>query len=309
MLDEKQLRRDEEVDRIRSIFWFHLIAESIGSAKATDVRKALEPHKSGVNKHGQSDKNEKFAHYRSGIRMPNSTLVNLANRKVPGSRAFIDHPVWKILRYRGSIQLHARFWTGMLSSRVQNLMFTNQRAVAVPPPQLQLDLLVKEKSLDSLAGLTIIYRLSQELHNAETMWACSTAIFQQLVMMNGMLSTLKVGQLLYDVYVHRLLRSASSDGNIRAWEIFQYDKGAEIIHLYAHISQMKVNGQRRHPDYYLMQAMTESHPRQRDEFLPILLPNLEVGPPTADGTELLRKYLALKAELVPQNVQADVAIG
>ncbi|WP_034296942.1 hypothetical protein [Herbaspirillum sp. RV1423] len=308
MLDEKQPRKDEEVDRIRSIFWFYLIAASIGSSKATDVRKALEPHKSSVNKHGQSDKNEKFAHYRSGERMPNSTLVDLANRKVPGSRACIDHPLWRVLRFRGSIQLQASSWIGRLSSRVQNLMFTNQRTLIEPASQLQLENLVRDKSLDSLAALTVIYRLSQEREDADAMWTCATAIFQLLVMMNGMLSTFHIGQLLYDLYADRLLRSASCGGNIRAWDVFQYDVGAEVIHLYAHLSQKKINGRRRHPDYYVMQAMTESHPRQVDEFLPILLPNLGLGPPTSEGAELLRKYLALQPHLASKVSQADSAV-
>jgi len=99
-------------------------------------------------------------------------------------------------------------------------MFTNQRTLIEPTSQLQLENLVRDKSLDSLAALTVIYRLSQEREDADAMWTCATAIFQLLVMMNGVLSTFHIGQLLYDLYADRFLRSASYGGNIRAWDVF-----------------------------------------------------------------------------------------
>ena len=297
MTAERQPRKDIEVDRIRSISWFYLIADAVGSDKATEVRKALEPHKNTVNRLGQDDKNEKFAHYRSGKRMPNATLIEYANRRVPGTQAYVEHTVWRVLRYRGPIQSEAIVWIGSLSSRAQNLMLSSKREVVASAPPLQLEALIKDRTLDGLAALTILLRLALDRDDGIVAWKCAIAIFQALVLMRNELVALNVGQLLYELYARRYLSSASKYSYVRAWDAFRFDLGSEVIHLYAELSRKKINGRMRHPDFYLIQAMSESEPRHQDEFLPMLIPDLEVGPPTEVGCQMLQERSELRLRL------------
>ncbi|MDR9837808.1 hypothetical protein [Herbaspirillum huttiense] len=290
MPSKRRRRRDPQVDKIRSIFWYHAIAHALELTMATEVRKAIEPYRSVLNQHGQPDKNEKYAHFRSGKRMPNATLIDLANRVVPGSRGLIEHPLWLVLRHEGSIKKYAVAWTGLLNRQTQNAMFTPRWTVIESPSELQLDLLVKDKSLDSLAALTMLYRIAQENEDARAVKNCATAIYQLLILLGPVFETAQVGQLIYDVYVDRILDSATDGGYKRAWHLFNYDQMAGFICFYAIAWQKPIDGRIRRAEYYVMQTIRGQLPGQLTGFMPLFIPNLDIGPPTKNGAALMRKY-------------------
>ncbi|WP_413460522.1 hypothetical protein [Herbaspirillum huttiense] len=293
----RKSRRDDQVDMIRSIHWFYFIAGALRVDTATAIRKIIESHKSGRNRFGEPDKNEKMALFRKGARMPNSTFIDLANLAAPGSRALINHVLWTVLRHQGSVAPHALAWIAQLGGRVRRLMLKTGGAVRTPATQLQLDSLVREQDLDALAALTILFRLDQEAENPPAMWACSISIFQLLLLLNVTFEKGKVGTLIYRVYVDRVLKYATDGRYCRQWDLYEFENicGATEMVVYA-VSRRPGQQHHRH-EYNIMHAVLGDLPGQPCEITPPRRPLLDIGPPTKEGTDLEQEFQEAKTDL------------
>lgn len=59
-------RRDDEVDTVRTIFWFQCLGERLGKHEARAIQRAVAPDTIGVDDRGDPIKNGKFLTYERG---------------------------------------------------------------------------------------------------------------------------------------------------------------------------------------------------------------------------------------------------
>ncbi|TDY85003.1 UNVERIFIED_ORG: hypothetical protein DFO49_5053 [Herbaspirillum seropedicae] len=287
----RQARRDQDVDKIRSILWFSWIGLQIDSMQANDVRKALEPNRDFRNKDGQPDKNAKFSQYKRGERMPNATLIARAEHLFPGSRSAIDHPLWRVLRHRDHIAAVAAQWVSMLNHKVQNLMFKRDGTIRDQPTDIYLRELAKLGTWDCLAGLTIVLRLNIENDNHDGAWRCAHVVFGLLVVLCPDWVAYGVADELYAVFANRFFSLVKLGGYKRAWITHPFTKMALLAQIRAEREKGIVTGSRRATLHYINAAMQESLSGEGKNYLPFLIPDLDVGAPTQDGVKMFERYL------------------
>jgi hypothetical protein len=288
----RQARRDPEVDKIRSIFWFHWIGMQIDSTQANDVRKVLEPNQDFLNKDGQPDKNAKFSQYKHGERMPNATLIEQAERIIPGSRSVIDHPLWRVLRHQGDTTDIAAQWVAKLSPKVQNLMVKSDRTIRYQATEIYLRELGKLATWDSLAGLTVVLRMNIDAENHEGTWKCTHAIFGLLVVLSTQLIAYGIAADLYGVFANRFFLSARNGGHRRAWMAHPFERMAILAQIWAEREKAVVTGGRRTTLYYINAAIEGKIWTEDHDFMPTMIPDLDIGPPTERGMQMLKQYLS-----------------
>lgn len=289
MSEKRQPRRVPEVDKIRSIFWFYWIGEQIGTHQANEVRKALEPHKTLLSKNGEPDKNEKFSHYKQGSRMPNATLIEEANRLIPGSMAIIHHPLWSVLRHQGPVAGVAMQWVVCLSPKVRNLMLKQDHRIRDQVSDIYLQELAKIGTWDSLAGLSILLRISLDAGDGEAVWRCAHTIFGLLIVLSTQLIAYGIAGDLYAVFANQFFKSAKNGSYTRAWTTYRFERMAIAALLWAEREKAVQHGRKRSIEYYIAAAVEGRLGKDDQEFMPIMVPDLDVGPPTEEGALMLQR--------------------
>ncbi|MBY4823313.1 MULTISPECIES: hypothetical protein [Burkholderiales] len=279
------------MDKIRSIFWFNWIGMQIDSTQAHDVRKALELNRNFLGKDGQPDKNAKFSQYKRGERMPNATLIESADRLVPGSRSVIDLPLWRVLRHKGDIAGIVAQWVAMLHPKVRGLMIKRDRSIRDQANDIYLRELGRLATWDCLAGLAIVLRLNIEAGNPEGAWKCAHAIFGLLVVLCPQLVAYGIADELYALFANRFFSLLKFGGYTRAWTDHSFTEMALRAQLRAEREKGIVTGSRRSTLVYIDAAMQESLWGEGKNYLPLLVPDLDLGPPTKNGMLILMQHL------------------
>lgn len=118
-------RRDDEVDSVRTIFWFHCLGDRLGKHEARAVQRAVAPNTIGVDSHGDPIKNGKFLAYKRGARTPSDRLVEQIEQQVPRSARSLNHPLWQVLRTSKSIKTSACQWVRQLDPEIQRFALSN----------------------------------------------------------------------------------------------------------------------------------------------------------------------------------------
>jgi hypothetical protein len=290
MSEKRQPRRVQQVDKIRSIFWFHWIGEQIGTSQANEVRKVLEPNKTQLSASGEPDKNDKFSHYKLGIRMPNATLIEHANRLVPGSMGIINLTLWSVLRHQGPVADVAMQWIVRLSPKVQNLMIKQDHRVRDQVSDIYLRELIKVGKWDSLAGLTILLMINLDTGDQDAVWRCAHAIFGLLILLSTELIAYGIAGDLYALYAEKFFKQAKNGAYQRAWGTLQFERTAIGALIWAERERALATGRKRSIEYYIMAAVSGTLENGSKNIVPMMIPDLDVGPPTEQGALMQKIY-------------------
>jgi hypothetical protein len=278
-MKKRKPKRDDPVDRTRTIFWFSLLREYFGTEEPRDIQRGLAPQTCGLDTNGDLIRNNKFLGYSLGEHVPQARLISEAQRKVPRSEWVINHPIWSILRAQGSVQNAARGWLKQLAPDIECICMQSDGNVAVGPNRHVSGSLERRAGLDSLAALTILLRLSIEQKEQEWAWEYAQSTFRTLLVMGNELDKMGVAERIFQLYAQRIFSLVEFEGKRLAPEDYDFvnrawllDKLAEDIreNYLQHGEQRK--RERRMPSFYALQALTGNrHLRFRHLFqLPVV---------------------------------------
>lgn len=230
--------------------------------------------------------------------MPNASLINQAELLIPGSSAVITHPLWKILRQEGDVESISTNLVWSLNGRVRGLMLTGKNRVRSKVTDAYLAHLIKIGSMDSLAGLTLIFLLNVEQDNSEGLLECADAITQTLVVLAPLFRAVAIDELLYKAYVERIFMLASHDGYTRDWETYNYTSISEFLWRLASTIKARETGRSYNRRHYVLAALRGKFRWQKGEdLMPRKIPDERIGPPTEIGMQILASSKKLKQEL------------
>jgi len=163
-----QGRRKDEVDVLRTAFWFAEIKARLNASTAYEIERLLEPEAFGKNKDGDHIHRNKWSKYEVGQHVPCDSLVTRVDAKLPGSKRVLNHVLWEVLRAKHSIKELADDLLRQLTPEIQVCVFRIQRYRTsdshhrISSSRRQLTLLERRSGIDALACLTILLRESSE---------------------------------------------------------------------------------------------------------------------------------------------------
>lgn len=216
----RKKRRDDALDRVRTIFWFDYLGRMVDSFNPRQVQRAITACLE-VNEFGPI-KNNTFLLYSRGDHVPNARIVCMAATLYPESAGILNHVLWEILREGADIQTNASGWVGKMDPDVQ-------KAVLKPGQQMAADnrtinMLMRRPGLDSLALLVILFFQSCEVQKNNTEPRPSVrlnaglyvlSIFRMLLIIESELITDNVRQLVFDLFVQRVFCKTDTFFGIR----------------------------------------------------------------------------------------------
>lgn len=158
----KKSRRDDPIDRVRGKYWFWLVCTALNEWRPLHVQRILEPNL-GAKDPGMRTPNKKYLEYSRGIHVPGAKVLRLAEMYAPGSSAAANHLIWIALRVDVPISIsRAKYWLRSLSEEVQQRVFDEEGRIRIENSRRFLEPLERRASLDALAALVVILRLSHK---------------------------------------------------------------------------------------------------------------------------------------------------
>lgn len=249
-------RRDDEVDSIRTIFWFRGLGERLGTHEPREIQRAIAPNTLGVNSAGDPIRNNKFLGYARGEHVPLDWLVQQAEQLVPRSAWILNHPLWQVLRMSAPIKQLALKWVRELDPDIQRIVLSHG-AISTGANQHMLGSLERRPSMDSLAALTILMRLNHEQGETVAAWDYAMSIFRVLLMLGPMFEQYSVANLIFQIYVARVFSQVEFAGQRMVLNGYDYPTRSLLLDMLAdevreqHDSPRK----RRLPSFYALQIL------------------------------------------------------
>lgn len=266
-------RRDNEVDSVRTMFWFGCLGDRLGTHQARAVQRAVAPNTIGVDGRGEPIKNGKFLSYKRGKRTPSARLVEQVEQQVPQSARNLSHPLWQVLRASKSIKTSACQWVRQLDPEIQRFALSNGE-MSMSWGRHTLEPLERRASLDSLAALTIMLRLHHEQENPLAAWDCAQAVFRVLLILGPMFEEHAIAEQIFKIYVSRVFSLVVLPGKRIALEDYDYPTRSGLLSLLADElrAQSKPQAARRLPTFYVLQVLDGKQQRARLLFtLPVIV--------------------------------------
>jgi hypothetical protein len=218
---QRSPKRDDVVDKVRTTFWFQYLGTSLGTFHPRVVQRTISPTPS-TDARGGAIKNNKFLGYSKGEHVPNAALVRRAAEIYPGSAHILNHVVWQVLRSGNQIEVRARTWIAQLDPEVQKVLIKPRNEFK--EGRLAIDMLERRFSLDSLAALTILFRLSHDGVSSKDdakapgsfrSWMYACAIFQVLMMMGSQFISDELKNDIFQLFVQRVFSLVTSFWGMR----------------------------------------------------------------------------------------------
>jgi hypothetical protein len=222
MSKKRAPRRDNEVDKARTLYWFLCLKMYLGDAASPrDIQRIVAPTPA-CGAQGEPIKNNKFLNYSRGRYVPNAGLVNQAATLVPRSAEMLNHELWTVLRTSGPIRKHARAWVGQLDPEIQAIVIRRANKVGANASRHTLGMLERRFSLDSLAAQTILLRLHHEEGNTELAWLYAHSIFRVLLMLAPTIPSDELLDCIFQIFVKRVFSLVSFEGKRMSLENYDY---------------------------------------------------------------------------------------
>ena len=168
-------------------------------------------------------------------------------------------------------------------------MFTRRNELRVELSDIYLRSLVKIGTLDSLAALTILFRLNLARRNSADIWVCSTAIFQVLVLLMPLFKPLGLANLLYYAYARKLFCFATHDGYTREWEKYPFEEAAIHFWRVATDGPPEEARSKKLLKQEVLKAIEKVPSGRTFNLMPLYVPDCRLGPPTEAGALILRQ--------------------
>ncbi len=270
-------RRDNEVDSVRTIFWFRCLGDRLGTHQAREIQRAVAPNTVGIGSQGDPIKNGKFLTYKRGERVPSDRLVEQIEQQVPRSAWSLNHPLWQVLRTSSSIKNLACQWVRQLDPEIQRFALSNGN-VSMSSGRHTLEPLERRASLDSLTALTIMLRLHHEQGNLLAAWDCARAVLRVLLILGPIFEDHAIAEQIFKIYVSRVFSLVVLPCQRIALENYDYLTRSRLLSLLADEvrAQSEPQAARRLPTFYALQVLGGK--RQQRARLLFTLPMTEAEP-------------------------------
>lgn len=241
---------------MRTIFWFRRLGDRLGTHQPREIQREISPDTVGMDSAGEKIRNNKFLDYARGKHVPHPRLVQQAEQRVPHSAWVLDHPLWQVLGAPKLTKKRALQWVRQLDLDVQRFALSNGE-VSMSTDRHTLDPLERRASLDSLAALTIMLRLSLEQNNASAAFGHASVIHRVLLMLGPMFERHTVAEQVFQIYVTRFFNPVRWEGQRIALENYDYLTKSRLLEMLADEvrEQSEPHAARRLQSFYELQVL------------------------------------------------------
>jgi len=277
MSKERASRRDDEVDKARTLYWFLCLRMYAGAgARPRDIQRIIAPTPA-YDAHGEPIKNNKFLGYSRGEHVPSPALVRTAAKLVPRSASVLNHVIWTVLRTEGPIRKYARTWVGRLDPKIQDIVIHPSNEVGANASRHTTGMLERRFSLDSLTALTVLLRLNLEENNTELAWLYAKSVFRVLLMLGGTIPSDELLVCIFQIFVKRVFSLISFDGNRMVLENYDYVNMSWLLMMAANELEgecVDKGRQRRKKGFYPLAVLDGTHKTRLSPLFKIPLASL-----------------------------------
>lgn len=206
--------------------------------------------------------------------MPNPAFVEEVEQEVRGSSWALNHVLWRVLREQGSIRKQAKGWVRELVPEIQSLVFTPDYELRLYGNRHYLGSLERRASVDGLAALTILLKLSNEAGESEHAWDIAHCIFRVLLIIGPELDEQTIAERVFNLYVSRIFSLVSFGGRVMDLENYPFLKMTTILgHLADKLRQRQGHyRERKMPSYYALQILNGQRHELKDLLQPPVAP-------------------------------------
>lgn len=270
MADKRKPRRDNEVDAARTINWFRTLCEHFGDERPRHIQRALDPNSLSENAYGKKIANCKFKLYAEGEHVPYAAFVEKADQVVKGSDWALNHVLWRVLREQGPIRKYAKGWMRELVPEIQAVVFTPDNDLRLRGDRHYLGSLERRASVDGLAALTILLKLSLEAGDTEQAWNLAHCIFKVLMIIGPELDEQTIAERVFYLYVNRIFSLVSCYGLVLDLRSYPFLKMAYQLEALAEkLRQQHGNYRdRKMPSFYALQVLNGQRYSLKESFQP-----------------------------------------
>jgi hypothetical protein len=223
----------DEIDVVRTIYWFEGLRIRARVATAYALERRIEPESFGKNRFGDPIRRNKWGRYRSGKHTPSTSMVAQANRIFPRSEKDLNHILWRVLRFDGTVGERAHGWLRELAPELQLLIFERNDHVRIHGGRQYLGKLERRASMDCLAGLVILLRLNIEHGFYERALEYSQSIFRVLLMLGLQFDERKLGDEIFRIFVKRIFSFIKWDGCRLHCDGYDFVQAVHILHSFS----------------------------------------------------------------------------
>ena len=216
-------KRDDEVDRVRTILWFETLRSRLSADRPRDVERAIAPT---PTTDGQI-KNNKFSGYAKGNHVPRADVVRKAAERCPESGTILNHALWDALRTTTPIEKRALDLIRQLKPDIQRVILQPKNEVGLTA--YTLGVLERRPGLDSLAALTILFRLRHNTGCIPWLGPIAHSMNWMLMMLAPAFITDEIRNEIFQLFSRRAFSLVANSVDI-CTDMRNYDY-AEISHL------------------------------------------------------------------------------
>lgn len=269
MIGSLRRKRDEVVDTIRTVCWFRIVENRLGLQKARQIQRAVGAAGIGRGVAGDVIKNNKFLDYSKGKHVPHQAVVEQIELMVPRSERELNHPLWMVLRTVGSVRKKIDLWMRQLDPDIQRIAISPANQVSAGINRHVLGSFERRAGMDSLAALTMLWRLGYEEGNAEWVWLYAKSIFRVLLLMGAHFERRGVAVDIFQLFVDRVFSLSVYQGKRLALENYDYLTHFQLLELL--VDEVKARFQeqrvRKMPTYYALLVLNgKCGPRAQSAF-------------------------------------------
>lgn len=290
-------KRDEQVDEIRTINWFHCLGDELGTHIPRDIQRFLEPRTSEKDIRGDYIRNNKYLEYSQGLHVPKASLVTHAEQLVAGSSWELNHVLWSVLRHKTSIQGREHAWLRHLVPEIQVLVFGSNNEIHLRGGRHFLGSFERRASVDSLTALTVLLRMNHERGDFEQVWECAKSIFRVLLMLGNQFDERYIATRMFQLYLERIFNLVKWNGFRMYLETYNYKFLSRFLHELAERLRLRTSHSRdrKQPSYYAMQILRgERNQSLKPFFDPLIGPDIDIEPPSPAGMAQLSEHMRLQ---------------
>jgi len=211
-------RRKDEVDVLRTAFWYAEAKARLSASSAYRIERILEPKAFRKNKDGDWIHKNKWSKYEVGQHVPNDALATQVDLILPGTKRLLNHTLWKALQTKNSGRENIEDWLRQLAPDIQKIVFnadrhspgsTSRRASI---SRRQLKMFERRAGIDALACLTILLRESCNQGEQAIALDLGTSLYRVLLIL---CTTVPAGDFaleLLDIYRERIFSLVRYEG-------------------------------------------------------------------------------------------------
>lgn len=295
-MQTKNCRKRDDIDRIRTIYWFQCIRLAMGAPTAYALECLIEPKSLEINNEEKPSPLNKWATYQNGKHTPNVAQVARANLHVAGSSKALNHVLWKVLRHSTNVSAHADDWLRQLSPELQLLIYGRDDQFRIHGGRQFLAKFERRASIDALACLTILLRVSQENGDDEQAWQFAMSTFRVLLMLGHQFAERKIADMLFKIYVERIFTGIKWNGERFYLGEYVFSLWADLLHQFAR-NTLQTKGRSiawREEAEYMLRVLEGNYGLDLTlSFKPLIGPEVDEGPWREEKQKELERVVRL----------------